>query len=130
MVDVASCVTTCDTADLSLTKTPNTNAVNIGGQVLFTLVVKNSGPCDVTGISVRDILPTGLTYNATNSTVPAGTSYSSGIWDLTSLTLNDGDTVTLVIAPDVGPDCGNIFNTAEIITSSKIDPDSTPDSGN
>ncbi len=98
--------------------------------MLFTLVVTNSGPCDVTGISVRDDLPAGLTYNASNSTLPAGTTYSSGIWDLTSLTLVDGGTATLVIAVTVGPNCGNITNIAEIITSSKIDPDSTPNSGN
>ena len=119
-----------DTADLSLTNTPNTTTVNVGGEILYTLVVTNSGPCDVTGISVRDDLPTGLTYNESNSTIPLGTTYSFGIWDLTSLTLNDGDSITLIIAATVGPDCGNITNFAEIITSSKTDPDSSPNSGN
>ena len=119
-----------DTADLSLTNTPNTTTVNVGGEILYTLVVTNSGPCDVTGISVRDDLPTGLTYNESNSTIPLGTTYTSGIWDLTSLTLNDGDSITLIIAAAVGPNCRNVTNFAEIITSSKTDPDSTPNSGN
>ena len=50
-------------ADLSLTKTvQGSGAVQVGGNVTYTLTVTNNGPGNATGVTVTDTLPAGLTY--------------------------------------------------------------------
>ena len=133
----------CDTAnvlivvspgpsDLSLTKTIDNATPSSGDTVTFTLVLTNSGPASTTGVQVEDILPSGLVYDSGNSTIPVGTTYNnvSGIWDLSTLTINNGDTFTLQIVATVTPACGEITNTAEIISSNSGDSDSTINNGN
>ena len=125
-------VTVLDGPDLSLTKTID-NATPVSGEtIIFTLVLTNTGSTSTTGVQVEDILPSGLVYDSGNSTIPAGTSYDnvSGIWDLSTLTINNGDTFTLLIAATVTPNCGEITNTAEIISSNSGDLDSTTNNGN
>jgi uncharacterized repeat protein (TIGR01451 family) len=51
-------------ADLSITKTPSVRTVAPGGQVLYTLVIKNNGPGDATGVTVTDVPPAGLTLQS------------------------------------------------------------------
>ncbi len=79
-------------------------------------------------MSVRDLLQPGLSY--VSNTATAG-SYNSatGIWDFTSETMVVGDTETLTITATIDPNCGDIINRAEIISSSLSDPDSTPNNG-
>ena len=78
------------------------------------------------------MLPSGLLYDVSNSTIPAGTTYDdfTGIWDLSAVTITNGATYTLEIAGKITPACGDITNVAEIISSNKIDPDSTFNNGN
>ena len=118
-------------ADLSLTKTIDNATPKIGDSITYTLILTNSGPADATGVRVEDILPTGLTYDVGNSTIPAGTTYNdgTGIWDLSTLTITNGTTYTLQIAAIVTPACGELTNTAEIISSNEQDPDSTTNNG-
>ena len=120
----------CD-ADLSLVKTINKGIFKVGTTAIFTLRLKNDGPLDATGVQIRDLLPTGLTYNAGSSTIPANTTYDSGtgIWDLSGLTLSNGQTVTIQIAATVTT-TGIKLNTAEIISSDQTDTDSTTNNGN
>jgi len=117
------------TADLDLTKTVDNSRPNIGDTIIFTIVVTNNGPSSTSGVSVRDILQPGLSY--VSNTVTTG-SYNSatGIWDLTSEILLVGDIETLTITVTIDPDCGEIINRAEIISSNLTDPDSTPNNGN
>ncbi|MBL4560473.1 MAG: DUF11 domain-containing protein, partial [Labilibaculum sp.] len=115
-------------ADLMLTKTVNNSTPSIGDNITFTVIVKNTGPCDATGITVHDELPAGLIY--VSNTTTAGTYNStSGIWNFASKTLNVNDTETLTVTFKIGPSCRIITSTAEIMTSSRHDPDSTPGSG-
>ena len=119
-------------ADLSLTKTIDNATPSTGDTIIFTIVLSNSGFISTTGVQVEDILPTGLLYDSGNSTIPAGTTYNNGtgIWDLSAMTINNGDTFTLQIAATVTPACGEITNTAEIISSDILDSDSTTNNGN
>jgi uncharacterized repeat protein (TIGR01451 family) len=48
-------------ADLSITKTPSLDSVGVGGQLFYTLVVKNDGPSDAQDVVVRDVAGAGLT---------------------------------------------------------------------
>ncbi|MBL4560046.1 MAG: DUF4347 domain-containing protein [Labilibaculum sp.] len=116
-------------ADLILTKTVSTSTPSVESTIIFTVTVKNNGPCDATDISVKDLLPDGLIYVSSNPS--AGTyNYNStsgiGIWDFSSKTLNVTDTETLTVTVKIGPSCRKISSTAEIMTSSRLDPNSTP----
>lgn len=123
-------------ADLSLTKTVNNATPNVGENLTFTLTVKNNGPQATIGVKVEDILPAGLTLSSyktlVNDVETAGITYDavSGLWDISSLTINNNDIIKLETTVTVGPNCGTISNTAEIITSSVEDTDSTPGNGN
>ena len=122
---------TAKKADLTLLKTVNKSVVKIGDEVQFTLTLTNNGPQSATGVQVKDILPSGLTYNAINSTIPANTSYTAGtgIWDLSTLTLTNGQTIVLTIAASVTSN--NLkLNTTEVLTTNQLDSDSTPNSSN
>lgn len=112
-----------DTADLSLTKTVSESSPNYGDEVVFTIIVKNSGYCD-SYVTVADTLPSGLSYvgyKASNG------SYSGNIWKLDE-TLESGGADTLKITAKV-VGCFDVTNSAEIKTSSRPDPDSTPGNG-
>jgi len=50
--------------DLSIVKTVDDNAPNIGQIITFTLEVSNAGPDVATNVSVNDIVPVGFTYEA------------------------------------------------------------------
>ena len=47
-------------ADLQIEKTPATNPVTAGTQVIYTLKVTNNGPGDATGVTVTDTFPASL----------------------------------------------------------------------
>ena len=59
----ATATTTVRTpADLSLTQLVSNSSPNAGESVTFTIVISNAGPYAATGVTVKDLLPTGLTY--------------------------------------------------------------------
>lgn len=55
-------------ADLSIAKTHDANAVRIGDNVEFTLQVVNAGPSTARGVSISDDLPAGLEYVSASGT--------------------------------------------------------------
>ena len=119
-------------ADLSLTKTIDNATPKIGETITYTITVTNSGPSGTSGVQVQDILPSGLLYDSGNSIIPVGTTYNdaTGIWDLSSETINNGASYILQIAAKITPACGEITNVAQIINSDKPDPDSITNNGN
>lgn len=119
-------------ADLSITKKVSNATPEVDDIVIYTIALKNSGPESATGVTVKDLLPVGVTYSAPNSTIPANTTYNSGtgIWDLSALTITKGQTITLKIAAKVVNTGQLIMNTTEIVTSNLFDNDSNPNSGN
>jgi uncharacterized repeat protein (TIGR01451 family) len=59
------------TADLAIRKTNSPSLARPGSNLVYTIVVTNSGPNSITNsmnMYVRDLLPTGLTYVAATST--------------------------------------------------------------
>jgi len=118
-------------ADLNLIKTVNKGVFIVGETVVFTLSLTNSGATEATGVQVKDLLPSGLSFDAGASSIPNQTTYSSatGVWDLSGMTLSIGTTVTLQIAATVNS-TGIKLNTSEIIQSDQLDPDSTANNGN
>ncbi|WP_298782766.1 DUF11 domain-containing protein, partial [uncultured Polaribacter sp.] len=121
----------CD-VDLSLTKIVDKTIPKLGEEIIFTIKVTNNSPFSVTGVQVIDVLPTGLTYVETSSDIPDNTTYvgSTGIWDLSSLTIASSGTVELKIAATVTEIGSILTNKAEIYSLPLKDKDSTPNNNN
>jgi uncharacterized repeat protein (TIGR01451 family) len=108
--------------DLSLSKTVDNERPNVGAQVRFTLTVTNAGPSQATGVSVRDMLPAGLTF-VSSSASQGSYSASNGTWNVGSLA--DDGTATLQLVARVDQIL-SVENVAEVITANQPDLDSTP----
>ncbi|MBI5353229.1 MAG: DUF11 domain-containing protein [Chloroflexi bacterium] len=114
-------------ADLSLTQSayaPSTTA----GNAILTITVTNNGPDNATGVDVKDLLPSGLSYVSVSA--PSGTSYSNitGIWTVGNLA-NAGASKTLKITVKASASGTSTNNFAEVWNSDQYDPDSTPANG-
>lgn len=109
-------------ADLRLAKTAASPNVNLGDAIVFTIRITNDGPDRATGVQVRDLLPAGLEYEASD---PGQGTYneSTGTWNIG--TLNDGASATLEITARTTT-AGELSNSAQVSASGQFDPDSTP----
>ncbi len=121
------------TSDLNLRKTVDNSSPNQGDTITFTITISNAGPSAPTNIVVKDIIPTDFTYTHPNfSTTQGVVTFNAGTrefeWDLGIFVLGVGNTITLTYSITVDV-CGEFRNRAEIINSSLIDPDSTPNNG-
>ena len=100
-------------ADLSITKTDGVTSVIAGTNTTYTMTITNDGPSSVTGATVVDPLPAGVTFvSATGgATYDAGTNtihYTTG-------TIGAGGTETFTITVAVAPDAtGTLANTATV----------------
>jgi uncharacterized repeat protein (TIGR01451 family) len=119
---VASVQSASQTADLSLTKTVDDPTPTVGDTVAFTLTLSNAGPDAATGVTVTDLLPTGLTFE---SATPSQGSYASatGLWTVGAVTTSTP--ASLVIRARVTTTV-MLFNYAQVSASDQADPDSTP----
>ncbi|MCX7546596.1 hypothetical protein OS188_01370, partial [Xanthomarina sp. F1114] len=117
---------TIQQADLSLVKSVNNINPDVGGTIIFTLVVTNSGPNVATNVAVEDILPLGLTLTVVNN---GGTQTgNTATWTGLTVPANNGTVVltyeATVNAPTGAPN--EYVNTAQVTASDQYDPDSTP----
>lgn len=118
-------------ADLAITKTDGVTSVTAGGSTTYTIVASNNGPAAVTGATVTDTFPAGLTCTWTcaapldqrapsrSSLLPAGVlpscaaSGSGNISDLVNLPNGTSVTYTVNCSISAGA-TGTIANTATI----------------
>jgi uncharacterized repeat protein (TIGR01451 family) len=115
-------------ANLSVTKTNGETALTAGGTTTYTIVVTNAGPSPVTGASVTDTAPTGLTFGAwTCAASPGSTCPASGTGDLAAtIDLQTGGTATFTISGTIGTaTTGTLTNTANVSTPAGVT-DPTP----
>jgi large repetitive protein len=113
--------TTTPNADLELTMTSDKATVGNASTLAYTLTLTNKGNSATTGVTVKDVLPTGLTF--VSATTAAGSfANATGIWTVGSLALNQ--TVTLTINVTVSNIVLSIKNFAQVQTSGLSDPDS------
>ncbi len=100
-------------ADLSLVKTVDDPLVEIGDPLQFTLTVSNIGPSTATGISVIDLLPTGLV--ATGAAGPGWTCTPSPTFVTCTLpSLLPGASSAIVLDADAPMVAGNFVNGATV----------------
>jgi uncharacterized repeat protein (TIGR01451 family) len=114
-------------ADLSITKTPAATQVVSGGQIMYTLVVRNNGPSDATGVKVTDPMAAGLALvSAQPGQGSCSTADGKVSCNLGTLAAG-GSTQVLVTANTTIPGVAQITNTATV-TGDQHDP--TPENNN
>ncbi|MEZ4883457.1 MAG: T9SS type A sorting domain-containing protein [Chitinophagales bacterium] len=112
-----------DKIDLQLTKNVSQTEAEVGDFLTYSLVLLNKGSANATGVSVKDALPSGLSYigsAASKGTYDSGT----GIWTIGNL--NSNSTATLTINVQVEQINAPITNFAQVQTANETDLDSTP----
>ncbi len=97
-------------ADLSVVKLVNNSNPNYKDLVKWTIIVKNNGPNDATGVVVNDLLPNALEYISSH---PSKGYYNpvNGIWDIGDLGV--GEELQLNIVSKIIK-TGNITNLVSI----------------
>ncbi len=113
-------------ADLAVEKLVSNPRPNVGGQVTFTVTLRNLGIDAATGVTIDDPLPAGLTF--VSASPSAGTSYSpaTGVWQVGTIPAGGEETLSIVAAV---PGPGSFTNVAAVSTSDQFDPDHTNDRG-
>ncbi|MFF7590598.1 hypothetical protein ACFZCK_24245 [Kitasatospora purpeofusca] len=119
-----TCSSTVDTpgratTGLSVTKTPDKNPYVPGQPLTYTIVVKNDGPSDAVGTSVKDTLPTTIRNFTWTCTAAGGGSCgtpASGTGDInTTVDLPAGSQVTYRLTGTVPADAtGSLDNRATV----------------
>jgi len=107
-------------ADLAVEKVVSNPRPNVGGQVTFTVTVTNLGIDAATGVTIADLLPSGLTF--VSASPAAGTNYTAatGVWQIGTLPAGGVKTLDIVVAV---PGPGSFTNVAAVSTSDQFDPD-------
>ena len=120
--DQSSVSVTAAQIDLELNHLVNPANPNVGEQVTFSITVKNDGPSDATGVTVSDLLPSGLTFI---EAIAGQGSYNAatGLWSVGSI--GSGSTADLQVVAVVD----EILSTqviASVVSADQPDADSTP----
>lgn len=112
-------------SDLSLTKTVSPTSLKVGDSAVFSIIVRNEGNVKAPLVSVKDVLPAGLSL--TKSATSVGTFDSgTGVWSIGELL--PGYTASLLLTVKAEKN-GSFENIAEIFTDGFRDVDSTPNNG-
>lgn len=103
-------------ADLSITKTNGVSSVGQGQTTTYTITVSNAGPTAVSGASVQDALPDGVTSAVWSCAPAASCGAASGTGDInTTVSLGVGGAATFTLTATVSPTAtGSLVNTATV----------------
>jgi uncharacterized repeat protein (TIGR01451 family) len=85
-------------SDLAVVKTVDNGAQDVGADVVFTILVTNNGSANNTGVTLNDLLPSGLVYVSHVASIGTYSS-GSGTWAIGNL--NNGASQTLTITATV-----------------------------
>lgn len=109
-----------DIGDLSITKSVNPRTVEVGAEMVFTLVVTNSGSATAQNVVVNDTVPSNLSILsvAPGSCVVSGQNVSCALGDMA---VGASQTITIRVR---GDQIGGFTNTATVGSDS---PDRNPD---
>ena len=106
-------------ADLSVTKTDDTDPVVAGEALAYTLTVANNGPSDATGVTLTDTLPSGILLV---SAIPDQGIYdrNTGIWAVGDLV--DGESAKLILVFMVDSSTRGTLSNAVEVSANQPDP--------
>ncbi len=115
--------------DLSLTKTVTNGPYLTGQNITYTITVANAANlATATNVTVRDVLPAGLTY--LSSTASQGSfDNNTSTWTIGSIP-SPGSVSLQIVARINNNASGSITNYAQVQTAKELDVDSTPGNGN
>lgn len=91
------------TSDLSITKDDSSLTYTPGGTGIYTIVVTNNGPDDVTGATIADDLPNGVTMSSAWTCTPSSGSSTCNTAPSTTdpisidVDIVNGDTITITV---------------------------------
>lgn len=115
--EFSPCLAAVSTTNLALTKTDNIDPVAVGNNLIYTLIVSNTGPENATGVTVTDPLPLGTTLvNVSPSGICTET---SGLVTCAIENLAAGASTTVQIEINVMT-ANDLVNTA-LVTGSEIE---------
>ena len=100
------------TIDLQITKSAAPSPTTVGTQVTWTMVVKNNGPSNATGVKMADPVPAGVTFVSVTST--QGTCTGGALVSCTIGNMNVGASVTITLVTTAAA-TGTISNTATTV---------------
>ncbi len=126
----ATCsVTTPNYTDMQVEQTLQTFTQNNKNYVTYTIKVTNKGPYNNNQLTIKDLLPTGLTYTGNAISTDGGetwtnntTTYNSntGYWTITNFNYGNKP-ILLNITAEITQTTGTILNTAQIQTTETFD---------
>ena len=116
-VDIDTVAAASAAADLQIVKTDAVSSVSLGGTVIYTIVVTNSGPSDVFGATVTDDFAaslSGVTFTAVGTGSASG--FADGSGDLSQVVnLPVGASITYTVTGTLsGSASGTLSNTATV----------------
>jgi uncharacterized repeat protein (TIGR01451 family) len=106
----ASATETPQRTDLAIVKTVSDSMPHVGDQITYTLVVANTGPDTATGVTVLDLLPTGVTFVSASAGQGAYDNVT-GIWDVGTVAFSATATLNITVTVAIP---GQIENTATV----------------
>ncbi|HUO83790.1 MAG TPA: DUF11 domain-containing protein [Thermoanaerobaculia bacterium] len=100
-----------DTADLSITKSADSERVALGDTVTYTITVSNDGSENASNVLVTDVLPEGMNYVSSSASQGSGCTETEGTVFCELGTIADGDSAAVTIVVEV-MELGSFENTA------------------
>jgi uncharacterized repeat protein (TIGR01451 family) len=108
--------------DMSL-PAPYNYIPKMGTDFVYHIAVTNNGPSIASQVRVNDLLPAGVTYKSHTQT--AGSyNQTTGVWQISLLDVDAMVTLDIVVTAS-GTIGTQVFNTANVASSSQFDPDLT-----
>ena len=116
-------------SDLSVTKSASETTANVGDSITYTVTVSNAGPATAAGVTVSDVLPSGLTYKSDDSAITS-TSYNSstGVWTIGTISSSASDVLHIVATVNSSAAGTTVTNTATV-SNTNGDPNNENNSG-
>nr|WP_246344499.1 DUF11 domain-containing protein [Conexibacter arvalis] len=108
-------------ADLSITKIPSVETVKVGGQLFYTLLIRNDGPSDAQRVVVNDTAGAGLTLLSAQSSQGGSCTVTASRVTCSLGTLAVGGTAQVLVSARADL-VGELSNTARVESPTK-DPD-------
>jgi uncharacterized repeat protein (TIGR01451 family) len=114
-------VTVNNDADLVTTKVVDDGTPDEGQEIVYTLTVTNGGAAQATGVSLTDVLPTGVTY-VSDVASQGGYVSGTGVWSVGTIDTLSNATLTITASVDAGTSGTTLTNSTTAATGDQNDP--------